>query len=98
MAFLMLEFLCPNEHRTEFLAQGEEEIRLQEFPCEECGERAERAVSAPALRVINRGNADYYERQKPRMKERSREHWNRTGKADAVDREREQLKKYIAPA
>lgn len=99
MALRMHEFLCRScGERFEFLAQGEAEIAQTMRPCDYCEGVADRVISAPGLQVINRKNSDFFVRNKPRMRARSRDHWMRKGRAEAVDRDREQLKKYVAPA
>jgi len=98
MALRMIEFLCSSCNlRFEFLAQGEEEIAATERPCKQCGSVAERVISAPGLRLINRNNSDFFERHKPRMRKRSHDHFMKHGRDEAIDRERAQLKKYLEP-
>ena len=47
MSLRMFEFLCANSHRTEALVDSE----LQNMPCKVCGELANKAVSAPSMKL-----------------------------------------------
>lgn len=53
----------------------------------------EERMAAPRVKTIVRGNADYAERERARLTQRSNEHWNRQGKDEAHDRQQMQIKK-----
>ena len=90
----MIEFLCAAcGLRFEHLAEGVE-IEASTRECA-CGAQADRAISAPGLRVINFGNHDFRERQDARLRARADAHAVKT-RDEGIDREREQMKKNFA--
>lgn len=93
MAWKYIEYQCDScGNRFEYLA-GTGEHDVAERPCEECGEPAQKAVSAPLLKLLNNKNSDFSARHHTRMRKRSYDHWRKQGRDEGIDRTREQMKK-----
>jgi hypothetical protein len=43
-------------------------------------------ISAPAIHTSVRGNSDFAQREKARLKKRSTDHWDKVGRVEAIER------------
>jgi hypothetical protein len=70
-----------------------------EAPCgATCGEVMEQidGVFNGYMKTITKGNEDFAERERERLEKRQDDHWRRSGRDEAIDRERAYLKKHGA--
>lgn len=93
----IIEYACEYGHRFDHTHMGPGETAPQYMPCQgvreevTCPRLAERVTSAPRVKVINRGNLDFNERERERLTKRSQE-WDNSKqgkdtKMEAIERQ-----------
>lgn len=103
----MAEYACEYGHRFEHLHMGKRDECPDYLPCEgklhvvdpvtqlavekTCSRMAERAISAPVVETIVKGNSDFNERQRERLEKRAAD-WSQSKagkntKMDAIERQ-----------